>query len=352
MTSHDTEAPILPPPSSAVVRAFDTAFDALISALNAVGTVWIFVIMILINTDVFSRFLFNYPINGVPLIIEVSIVAIVFLQLTAALRDGRMTRSDVLIGRLLTQRPQLGLSLQAIYHALGALLMGILFFNSVPLFEKAWRRNTYTGVEGDFTIQIWILKLIILIGVAVCGLQFLRQVSLDLRSIAAAVWEKGRDRNAPWIALLAAAVTFAVLFGLGMFGSLSAVQIGLVSVLFVLVLVYVGVHVGVALAMLSFVCVWLMRDNMEIAGRLLALSAAETLKRYEFGVIPLFVLMGLLTSAAGMGRDTYQVAHFFLRRVRGEACDHFGTVLGPGYNRDHRDHFHIDLKQRSRTACH
>ncbi|WP_246717337.1 extensin family protein [Oricola nitratireducens] len=42
----------------------------------------------------------------------------------------------------------------------------------------------------------------------------------------------------------------------------------------------------------------------------------------------------------------------FLRRVRGEACDHFGTVLGPGYNRDHRDHFHIDLKQRRRTACH
>lgn len=42
----------------------------------------------------------------------------------------------------------------------------------------------------------------------------------------------------------------------------------------------------------------------------------------------------------------------FLRKVRGEACDRFGTVLGPGYNRDHADHFHLDLKERRRTACH
>jgi len=42
----------------------------------------------------------------------------------------------------------------------------------------------------------------------------------------------------------------------------------------------------------------------------------------------------------------------FLRSVRGQACDRFGTVLGPGYNRDHADHFHLDLKDRRRTACH
>lgn len=42
----------------------------------------------------------------------------------------------------------------------------------------------------------------------------------------------------------------------------------------------------------------------------------------------------------------------FLRRVRGEACDRFGTVLGPGYNRDHADHFHLDLKERRNVACH
>ena len=36
-----------------------------------------------------------------------------------------------------------------------------------------------------------------------------------------------------------------------------------------------------------------------------------------FGVIPLFVVMGLVVSHAGMGRDIYQVANQLLRRVRG-----------------------------------
>jgi C4-dicarboxylate transporter DctM subunit len=318
MARDDIAVPIGPPRvwRSRSKRTLGSAFDALISALNAVGTMWIFVIMILINADVFLRYLFNRPIDGVPLIIELSIVAIVYLQLASALRGQRLTRSDVLIGRLLIQRPQLGLSLQAIYHAVGAVLMGVLFFYSVPLFEKAWRLETYTGVEGDFTIQVWILKLIILIGVAVCGIQFVRQVVIDLKGIVAAARGGSTDRGAPWIAILSTVVVCGTLFGIGFFASLSPVQIGLISVLFVLILVYVGVHVGVALALLSFVCVWLIRDNINIAGTLLALSAAESLKRYEFGVIPLFVFMGLLVSVSDIGKDTYDVANHLFRRVR------------------------------------
>lgn len=37
----------------------------------------------------------------------------------------------------------------------------------------------------------------------------------------------------------------------------------------------------------------------------------------------------------------------FLHRVRDEACDIFGTVLGPDYNAAHRDHFHLDQQARS-----
>ena len=32
----------------------------------------------------------------------------------------------------------------------------------------------------------------------------------------------------------------------------------------------------------------------------------------------------------------------FLRRIRDEACDVFGTVLSPEYNEAHRDHLHLD----------
>src|SRR3546814_17701945 len=54
-----------------------------------------------------------------------------------------------------------------------------------------------------------------------------------------------------------------------------------------------------------------------IAIGLLWISAAGTVSDFLFGVIPLFVLMGLLVSIAGMGRDTYDIAQVLLRKVRG-----------------------------------
>ena len=36
----------------------------------------------------------------------------------------------------------------------------------------------------------------------------------------------------------------------------------------------------------------------------------------------------------------------FLNTVRADGCEYFTTVLGPGYNYDHRNHFHFDVKNR------
>jgi tripartite ATP-independent transporter DctM subunit len=97
---------------------------------------------------------------------------------------------------------------------------------------------------------------------------------------------------------------------------MSDLEIGVLSIAGVLILVYAGLHIAVALAVLSFVCVWIIRADFDTAGRLLALAAAESLQRYEFGVIPLFVLMGLFVSISDIGRDTYEVANHLFRRVR------------------------------------
>lgn len=43
----------------------------------------------------------------------------------------------------------------------------------------------------------------------------------------------------------------------------------------------------------------------------------------------------------------------FLNSVRADGCEYFNTVLGPGYDWDHRNHFHFDIKPRrnGRVAC-
>lgn len=93
--------------------------------------------------------------------------------------------------------------------------------------------------------------------------------------------------------------------------------IGLLLVGAMLVLIYAGMYVAVALSVLSFVGVWLIRGDAGIAANLLALAANDAISDYIFGVVPLFVLMGLLVAVADIGKDTFEVANQVLRRVRG-----------------------------------
>jgi len=94
-------------------------------------------------------------------------------------------------------------------------------------------------------------------------------------------------------------------------------EIGALSVIAILVLVYAGMYVPVALALISFAVVWVVRGDAGIAVHLLTLTAEKSIANYIFAVIPLFVLMGLLVSAADLGADCFKVANQLFRRLRG-----------------------------------
>ena len=149
------------------------AFSKFVSLLNSAGGILIFAMIIMINIDVFSRFLFNHPIDGVTELVELSIVAIVFLQLSDAVRSGRLTRSDSLYKRLCDRRPKLG-------HLFGIFfeLAGIAFFltiiaGSIPRLIEAWERDYFAGNKGIFTVPVWPVRLVLVIGAATVVFVFL-----------------------------------------------------------------------------------------------------------------------------------------------------------------------------------
>ncbi len=72
-----------------------------------------------------------------------------------------------------------------------------------------------------------------------------------------------------------------------------------------------------ALIVLSFLGIWMIRDNPNVAIRSLALAADGAINRYLFGVVPLFVLMGLVVDAADIGKDAFRVAAWLLQRIKG-----------------------------------
>ena len=98
---------------------------------------------------------------------------------------------------------------------------------------------------------------------------------------------------------------------------MSGIEIGLWSLAAIVFLIYSGLHVAIALGLVSFVGIWILRDNADQAARILSLAARESISSYLFGVVPLFVLMGLVVSRADIGRDTFAVANRYLGRFRG-----------------------------------
>lgn len=95
------------------------------------------------------------------------------------------------------------------------------------------------------------------------------------------------------------------------------VEVGIVSVFIILILIYTGIHVAVALGLVSFVGVWVYRDSVDIAISLLAEATHDTIAHAVFANIPLFALMGIIASEIGLGADVYKIADQIFRRVRG-----------------------------------
>ena len=98
---------------------------------------------------------------------------------------------------------------------------------------------------------------------------------------------------------------------------MSGLEIGMLSVGVIVVLIYSGMHVGIALSLVSFLSVAIQKDSLTLAMKLLTLAAADGIADQTFAVIPLFVLMGLIMSASDVGRDAYDVGDYFLRPIRG-----------------------------------
>lgn len=95
---------------------------------------------------------------------------------------------------------------------------------------------------------------------------------------------------------------------------MSPVEIGWLSIGALIFLIIVGLPIGVSMLVTSLVGVMMIRSDV-IAIRMLGQVANDSLEEYLYAVVPLFVLMGLLVTASGVGRDTFDVFQRLLRRV-------------------------------------
>lgn len=149
-----------------VVDALSRGLDRLTQCFSVLGTLGILAIMAMIITDIVARGILSRPIAGVPELVAMSILGVVFLQLANTLANGKLTRADVLLDAIYLRAPQVGLLIDALMHAAGAALIGVLAHAFWPLFWRVWGRNTMEGTVGQFQAPLWPVYLIVLAGSA------------------------------------------------------------------------------------------------------------------------------------------------------------------------------------------
>lgn len=159
-------------PPSALVPERIGAFGWLVRASNTLASLWILVLMLLMLADVALRFAFNRPVTGVNEILEISIVAMLYMQIAQALRDDKHTRSDAYRLRLQRRNPRAALLLDAVFMAAGFALMVFILAATWPRVMEAWQGGFTIGNRGVFIVPEWPLRAVILFGCLLMAVQF------------------------------------------------------------------------------------------------------------------------------------------------------------------------------------
>ena len=311
-----TTAATAPTRPAGALALIARAVGALELGMASVGTLWIFGLMFLICGDVTGRWLFNSPIQGAAEMVGYSIVTAVFLQMASTLHAGRFTRVEMLIEPMEAKRPAAAHSFVALFNLLGAAVFGVITWGTWPKLEYAFTTSEITGTPGVFDFIIWPFLAVIVFGAAVTCVEFLIQFTQSLQRAAAAWLRPAPAAGSGWPPIAIALAVLAVA-GVASALDLSNLQVGMLGVACMVVLILGGLPIGIVMIVTSFAGIWLIRGDPGLGVRTLSQSSTEYLNNYFFGVVPLYVLMGLLVSVSDVGKDTFDIARWLLRRVRG-----------------------------------
>jgi len=303
---------------ASVFKRFGGGLSTIPLWMNSLGAVWVCFVMVLVCADIFGRNVLNAPVRGVPEVLAYSVVSIVYLQLAHTLLMGRFTKAELITGWLDASRPVAGSLMAAFFNIFGGAVFIMLSYVTYPHLIKSFVEHEVDGMPTGVVFIVWPFRLIMFLGAAVTATVFIYLCVTALIALRRHIAEMRANEGtrSGWPAALA---FFAVVLAAWLFAQTepSNILIGLVSVLFMLILIAFGMHIGVALIAIGFFGIWMIRDNPIIAERTLWQTGSEFLRNHILAVIPLFVMMGLLVGASDIGRETFDVARWTLRRVKG-----------------------------------
>lgn len=162
--------------TGSALSAVKKLVDGIAISANAVGTLVVLALVLIVNYDAIARSFFNSPFLGAVEVVQFSMVLIVFLQLPDVVRVGRLTRSDGLLGLVSRRNPKAGKVMSRIIDLFSLTFMAIIAVAIWPEFVEMWETQDFFGIPGVFTAPWWPIKLVIFLSSSLCALHFILHI--------------------------------------------------------------------------------------------------------------------------------------------------------------------------------
>jgi len=264
--------------------------------------------MLLVTADVTMRFAFNAPIPGAIELVRVLMIVVVFAGMAYTGIVKGHVRVEILIDRFSpTARLATITSAQLVAIGIVAVIAWQTALQTQFLLQEEYR-------TGMLHIPLWPFAMMTAFFLGLLAVIFVVEF---LESFGQLVTTG--IRNCVW--LIPGVMLAALLFVMSLWPSISPAGIapgtfGIIAMLLLFALIFLGTYIGAAMALITLWGVSYLISPLA-AGSVLGMISQAVASNYNWTVMPMFMMMGLLVAAGQLSKDLYDTAYKWLGHMPG-----------------------------------
>lgn len=287
-----------------------------------IGIFFFFIMVLITFADVFLRYFFGHPLDGTVEITGIMMAMIVFAYTGYAQYTKTHINMDIITHKL---RPDTKASLEFATTVWSTFTIAMCIY--------AMTRYAMTNQKATPILGIPYAPFIYLGMGGVC-LLFLALVRDTLISLLEMLRQAGTIKIVIGIFLAIVPLLVAWYFGTHRIMGLNGLHVGIIGIIFLFTLFFLGMPIGFALMATGFLFVCVLRG--QTAGiNMFGNSWFNTVSNYTWAPLMSFMLMGYACYYSRFGEDLYRLGTAWIGHMRGglaigtvAACTLFGAVVG------------------------
>ena len=294
--------------------------------LNYIGSVVLFMLVIMTTIDVTGRYLFSKPLPATYELTQFMFSITVFFGMAYFGIIKRHIRINLLVDKFPPAAQNI------IDTTTGLLSLGMCIVLSWQAFVQA-RVLQLDKLRSDiWHIPIFPFQFLIALALAIFAMVLLA----DFLESLATVLKRG---GLLWLWLLPGAALVLLLVGMPVWlkslpFTIDGLTFGGICVAIMFILLFLRMHIGFVLFVIAFLGMNYM-TSITAANKLISMTPYNIGTTYIYSVMPLFIFMGLFASSSGIARSLYETSYKWLGHRRGGlamatvgACAGFAAICG------------------------